>query len=106
MHETSQRSLSRAHLTAPLRRCPPTTLAPPPALPWPRHAGAVGPLVQWLDSPGSSVDAVDPVKGRGSLLHAAAAADQAECIKVGGRPPPLLSCALHAAKAGCGELDM
>ena len=38
MPEISQRSLRRAHLTAPLRRCLPTSLAPPPALPWPGPA--------------------------------------------------------------------
>ncbi|PRW57695.1 Serine threonine- kinase CTR1 [Chlorella sorokiniana] len=46
------------------------------------QAGALGSLVHWLDTPGSNVDAVDPAKGRGTLLHAAAAADQAECVKL------------------------
>ena len=41
------------------------------------------------------MDAVDPVKGRGSLLHAAAAADQAECVKVGVQLTPLPHLALH-----------
>lgn len=58
--------------TVPAADCP--ALAP--------CTGALGSLVHWLDTPGSNVDAVDPAKGRGSLLHAAAAADQAECVKV------------------------
>lgn len=75
------------------------------------QAGALGSLVHWLDSPGSNVDAVDPVKGRGSLLHAAAAADQAECVKLllkSGADVELavegLGTALHAAAAaGAGN---
>lgn len=44
-------------------------------------AGAAAGLAKWLDS-GGRVDAVDTARHRGSLLHAAARADQVDCIKV------------------------
>ena len=71
------------------RRSPPLAAAP--------AAGAVGALASWLDQ-GGSVDSVD--REQGSLLHAAARADQVECCRVrpcsrlkqAGGPPP--SCRL------------
>ncbi|KAI7845285.1 hypothetical protein COHA_001128 [Chlorella ohadii] len=56
---------------------------PPPGRdPWAAcQAGDLSTLSQWLDE-GGQPDAVDSANGRGSLLHAAAAAEQAECVEL------------------------
>lgn len=45
------------------------------------RAGSVAELAAWLDM-GGSVDELDRRSARGSLLHAAARANQVECLKV------------------------